>query len=329
MFASRSALMRQAVEEAGSQLRKIGVDFRGPINVFKIIHKMGIELMFRPLEGKADGFYLPQSTSRPKAGILLNSRRSPPRQRYTAAHELCHFLRKDSGRVEVVSEECTFVPQNRPDEEIFADFFAAHFLMPARLVTHFFRKMGLRKGKLDEKDIYRLALCMRTSYEATCNHLLHLEFVSLDQHRALRKIPPRKIKSTWSAGLGHNDIWPIDQKMNDFLLLPIVDDIIQLRLAEIPSTGYVWEVEKGYQEGVLSLEGSQLHFHGPEGGIAQTGERIFSFRVCRHGKKELRLSLKRPWERIGSTTLRFSLRINSSENEFIGHYAKDQLLLAA
>lgn len=328
MFASRSVLMRLAVQEAANQLRRICVDFKEPIDVFQIIHEMGIELMFRPLEGKPDGFYLPQSTSRPKAGILLNSRRSPPRQRYTAAHELSHFLRKDSARVEVISEECAFVSQNRPDEEVFADFFAGHFLMPPKLVTYFFRKMGLRKGELDEKDIYRLALCMRTSYEATCNHLLHLEFISLDQHRALEKIQPQKIKSTWIPRLGHNDIWPIDQKMNDFLLLPIVDDIIQVRLAETPSTGYVWGVENGY-EGVLSLEGSELHFYGPDGQIGQTGERIFTFRVCRHGNENLHLSLKRPWEKIGPTALRFNLRINSTEKEFIGHYAKDQILLAA
>lgn len=329
MFASRSGMMRQAVEEAGSQLRKIGVNFEEPIDVFKIIHEMGIELMFRPLEGKPDGFYLPQSTSRPKAGILLNSRRSPPRQRYTAAHELYHFLRKDSGRVEVILEECTRVPQGRPDEEVLADVFAGYFLMPAKLVTHFFRKLGFKKKeKFDGKDIYRLALCMRTSYEATCYHLLHLEFISLDQHRALKKIQPQKIKSTWIPGLGHNDIWPIDQKMNDFLLLPIVDDIIQLRLAETPSTGYVWGVENGYER-VLSLEGSELHFYGPDGQIGQTGERIFTFRVCRHGYENLLLSLKRPWEKIGPTALRFNLRINSSEKEFIGHYAKNQLLLAA
>ena len=328
MFASRGDLMRQAVVEAGKQLRKIGVNFEDPINVFRIVHEMGIELMFRPLEGKPDGFYLPQSTSRSKAGILLNSKRPYTRQRYTAAHELCHFLRKDSGRIEVISEEYVRVPKSRPNEEVSADFFAEHFLMPSKLVTHFLRRLGLKKYMLNGEDIYRLALCMRTSYESTCNHLAHLEFISPSQHALLGEIRPRKIKLRWAEGLGHNDVWPVDEKMNEFLLLPVVDDIIQIRLAETPSTGYIWGVENE-DEGVLSLKSSQLNFYGPEDQVGETGERIFTFRVAEHGKENLRISLKRPWEKKEPTIYRFSLRISSTEKELFGLYSKKQLLLAA
>jgi len=174
-----------------------------------------------------------------------------------------------------------------------------------------------------------LALCMRTSYEATYNHILHLEFISTKQYTSFKKIPPRKIKSRWGKGLGHNDIWPIDQKMNDFLLLTIVGDIIQIRLAETPSTGYIWEVENNDNKKVLSLEHSELDFCGPKDQIGQTGERIFTFEVIKHGKDNIYIFLRRPWEKNRAAIKKFNLRINSTEKEFIGHYAKDQLLLAA
>lgn len=321
--------MRQAVAEAEKQLRIFGSDFKEPIDVFKMINEIGIELMLRPLEGIPDGFFFPEGRTRRRAGILINSRRPYTRQRYTAAHELCHFFQKDSARVEVISEGCADMPQGRPPEEIFAESFAEHFLMPAELVTHFFRKLNLKKFKLNAEDIYRLSLCMRTSYEATCNHLLHLEFISTEQHTSFKKIPPRKIKSKWRQGLGHNDVWPIDQKMNDFLLLPIVGDIILIRLAETPSTGFIWEVENNDDKKVLSLERCELHFCGPNDQIGQTGQRVLTFEVAKHGKANIHISLRRPWGKKGSAINKFSLRINSTEKESVGHYAKDKFLLAA
>jgi predicted secreted protein/Zn-dependent peptidase ImmA (M78 family) len=329
MFVSRRDLMRQAVAEAEKQLRIFGFDFKKPIDVFQIIHEIGIELMFQPLEGKPDGFFFPEGGTRKRAGILINSRRPYTRQRYTAAHELCHFFQKDSARVEVISEGCADMPQDKPPEEVFAESFAEHFLMPAELVTHFFRKLSLKKFKLNSEDIYRLSLCMRTSYEATCNHLLHLEFISINQHTSFKKIPPRNIKSIWRQGLGHNDVWPIDQKMNDFILLPIVGDIILIHLAETPSTGFIWDIENNDDEKVLSLECCELNFFEPKDQIGQTGERVFTFEVAKHGKASVHIFLRRPWEKMGAASDVFNLRINSTEKEFIGHYAKDQFLLAA
>jgi predicted secreted protein/Zn-dependent peptidase ImmA (M78 family) len=328
MALSRLDIKRQGVAEAEEHLIRIGVDCTKPIDVYKIICEMDIVLMFRPLEGKPDGFYLPQSPSRPKPGILINSRRPHTRQRYTAAHELCHFLKKHPASIDVVTEGSLRVPRSGSKEDVLAESFAEHFLMPARLVTHFFRKLGLKRGELDEKDIYRLALCMRASYAATCNHLFNLGFISQNQHTTLTKIPPKKIKSTWSEGLGHNDIWPIDKRMNDFYILPVVEDIIQIRLPETPSTGYVWQVENE-RRGVLSHEDSMLLFSGEKTLVGQTGERLLTFRVIGHGKEHLRICLNRPWEKKGSTADEFNLRINAAEKEFIGFYAKDQLLLAA
>jgi predicted secreted protein len=311
MALSRMAIMRQGVAEAEDHLIRTGVDCTRPIDVYKIIHEM-----------------VPQSSSSSKAGVLINSQRPHTRQRYTAAHELCHFLKKHPASIDIVMEESLEVPRGKSKEDVMAESFAEHFLMPAGLVTHFIRALGLKTGELDEKDIYRLALCMRTSYTGTCNHLLHLGFISQNQHSRLMEIPPKKIKSTWSEDLGHNDVWPVDQRMNDFHILPVVDDVIQIRLPETPSTGYVWQVEHERQ-GVLSHEDSMLFFSGEQILVGQTGERLLTFTVIGPGQEHLRICLNRPWEKNRSTADEFNLRVHATEKEFVGFYAKDQLLLAA
>jgi len=330
MALSRLDIMRQGVAEAESHLLRIGVDFAEPIDVYRIIHEMGIVLIFRPLMGKPDGFYLPQSPSRSKAGILINSRRPHTRQRYTAAHELCHFLKKHSASIDIVSEGSLQIPRARSKkEDILAESFAGHFLMPARLVTHFIRKLGLKTRELDGESTYRLALCMRTSYAATCNHLLNLGFISQSHHSRLVKIPPKEIKSIWRQDLGHNDIWPVDKRMNDFFILPVVDDIIQVKLPEIPSTGYVWQVETEKHR-ILSHEDSKLSFSDEEALlVSETGERLFTFRVISHGKEHIRICLNRPWEKDGPAVDEFNLLVKAAEKEFVGLYPKDQHLLAA
>ena len=54
MLSSRTAIVRQAVAEAEKHLIRVGVGFEEPIDVYEIINKMGIVLVFRPLEGKTD-----------------------------------------------------------------------------------------------------------------------------------------------------------------------------------------------------------------------------------------------------------------------------------
>lgn len=328
MGRSREDLMRQAIGEAGRLLRRVGFDFTEPVDVFKIINDMGVELMFRPLESEADGYYVPPGPSRSRAGILLNSRRPLSRQRYSAAHELCHFIRNDSARIEFISEEWSTVGKGRADEEVFADFFAGHFLMPPRLVTYFFKKFGLKKGRLDSKDIYRLSLCMRTSYEATCNQLFQYEFISQQQYKIMQNIRPKEIKETWTQGLGQRDIWPIDYYMNNFLLLPSVEDKIEIRLSEIPSTGYIWDIESQHER-LLTFESSVLQFSDIKGQAGQTGIRKFNFSVQRYGSGNLQISLKRPWEKGTPPLEMFCVRISSTEREFEGHYEIRQNLLAA
>ena len=63
-----------------------------PINPFQILTNLGIPFVLRPFK-KYEGIYIPAAGEGdfPIVGINLN--RPITRQRYTAAHELCHHLK--------------------------------------------------------------------------------------------------------------------------------------------------------------------------------------------------------------------------------------------
>lgn len=320
-MALRRNLMKVAVEEAGRSLRSFGVNYTEPIDVFKIIHNNDIELLFRPLLGQADGFYIPPR-GKQKAGVLLNSRRPLSRRRYTAAHELCHFMRKDSARirVETILENFCAVRQGASEDEMLADFFAAHFLMPSRLIVHYYKVLGLRAGPLAPPEVYKLSLCMGTSYSATCNQLANLEFITRDNFERLSKVQPRQIKAQWAKELGHRDVWPINHKMNGLIIIPQVEDTIRVLLPETPSSGYLWHYAAP-EGSILTFESASLHLPDSNEFIGQTGNREMIFRVHAPGRDTLKVRLMRPWEREECAIEAFSLHVVSSQREFNGHYS--------
>lgn len=329
MHASRANLMRIAVEEAGRCLRSFGVRYTEPVDIFRIIHDAQIELFFRPIEGKPDGFYFPPTRKR-KAGVLLNSRRPLSRKRYTAAHELCHFIRNDTTkiRIENTTEDCSLMSQRTSEDEALADFFAAHFLMPPRLITYCYGKLGLKMENLAPSDVYKLSLCMCTSYRATCSQLANLELISRENYARLINIEPAKIKAEWTEKPGRRDIWAITHKMSGLKLMSQVQDIIRVALPETPSTGYIWSPAKN-NNSILQLKSSSLQFSHSVEFVGQTGNRVMIFTVQKPGKETIGINLRRPWKKENNVAENFNLHIFAAEREFNGHYLSQLLPMAA
>lgn len=66
-----------------------------PINPFQVLKDLGISFVFRNFE-RIEGLYMPKSDDSPIEMVVINAKRPIQRQRYSAAHELCHSL-KDAG----------------------------------------------------------------------------------------------------------------------------------------------------------------------------------------------------------------------------------------
>lgn len=127
-----------------------------PINPFQMLVDEGVKFAIRDF-GKLEGVFIPahDKDDIPIVGINLN--RPITRQRFTAAHELCHFFRD--------TEEQLCPIGSRTASEIFADRFASGILMPIRELR---TQVNIRKknGYVDFDDILEIANYFGVSFES-------------------------------------------------------------------------------------------------------------------------------------------------------------------
>lgn len=93
-----------------------------PLNPFQMLRDSGIVFALKRFS-KLEGIYIPASSENDTAIVGINFNRPIVRQRFTAAHELCHHLRD--------ADKHIACPIGQKDAgEYFADKFAAAVLMP-------------------------------------------------------------------------------------------------------------------------------------------------------------------------------------------------------
>lgn len=93
-----------------------------PVNPFKMLKDAGVTFVLNNFD-KLEGVYIPPSSNDDIAIVGINNKRPITRQRFTAAHELCHHL-KDSDK------EIACPIGDKDESEYFADRFASALLMP-------------------------------------------------------------------------------------------------------------------------------------------------------------------------------------------------------
>lgn len=139
-----------------------GAEPEYPVNPFEILKDCGVVFSFRPFD-KYEGLYVPSQgkDDLPVVGINLN--RPITRQRFTAAHELCHHL-KDAG-------SGTICPiGSRSAIERYAESFAASLLMPANAMARQIALRG-RNGMVSPDDVLQIAEFFGVSFSACLNRI--------------------------------------------------------------------------------------------------------------------------------------------------------------
>ena len=132
----RHAVLEGAAKAAEAHerlsLRNRLQDGNAPIDVFGAVKDMEVDFLFRPLDNLL-GAFLPA----PAQGIIVTTQRDLYVQRFTAAHELGHYLL--SHEVSLDDEgSIGFAARGRTHhdlQEVAADAFASEFLMPRWLVA--------------------------------------------------------------------------------------------------------------------------------------------------------------------------------------------------
>lgn len=175
-----------------------------PINPFEIINKFGVVYQFMEFE-KLEGIYcLPEDKDDlPIIGINFN--RNIQRQRYTAAHELCHHIKDQNSNI------CPIKGQKN-DVEKYADQFATALLMPRKQLKQQAEQYA-PKGKVDLLDALYISTYFGTSFEATVYALAYRinmyagDTDSKEIKKAIRKFYPEKKKLELNLDLENVILW--------------------------------------------------------------------------------------------------------------------------
>jgi Zn-dependent peptidase ImmA (M78 family) len=226
-----------ALVAAAEALDGLQIDQSYVIDPFAAISQLGLTLSIAKL-GSLLGAVVPDGTG----GILITSERSPAIQRYTAAHEIGHWLLHER-QLQVDGETEVF---GRPTTEMEreAQLFAGYFLMPPALLNKAVSAYGLNAGRIAPEQVYRLSRDLDVSYEAAARRLRTdrlIEDVDLSEILSVGRM-----RAMQQASAGHRpadglaDMW--DASSDEELVALVVEehDEVFVGLPEQRLAGWSW-----------------------------------------------------------------------------------------
>lgn len=154
-----------AIVEADRTLDFLGIPKDQPVDVFAALSALGLELAIVDLDGLL-GAMLPHG----QGGVLITSQRGSRVQRYTAAHEIGHWMLHHPGPSVDGETEILSTPSSEREQQ--AQLFAAYFLMPPPLVDEVVARHDLRHGQVMPEQLYLASRDMHVSYEAATRRLV-------------------------------------------------------------------------------------------------------------------------------------------------------------
>jgi len=313
LLGTRSAADNHAALRIRDRIERRG----GAIDVFGMIEELGVPLLFRPLDGLL-GACLRLANG--GAGILVTTRRDLHMQRFTAAHELGHFVLEHEGSLD---REIGLPGQtaNRDLREVAADAFAAEFLMPRWLFIHHARRHGWTTDQLRDPLIsYQLSLRMAVSYEATCLGLLAHKILDARAVKKLRAITPKKTKQQVLGSVSLEDpwadVWLLDEHDDANKIEAGPRDLFIANFAEHSGSGYLWDTRSVEDAGFIVVE-SDSEDENP-GTIGGPTRRRFVLKGPPPGVHELALFERRPWDAKGAPLKAVAISISTFGAEVEG-----------
>ena len=273
----------------------LGIDKSIQVDPFASLAKLGVPVIRRRLD-KVAGLYLPGNVQgSAAAGVMVNVVHPLSKQRFTAAHELCHHLRDRTFAIDLDTELFDQALSGASPRERIAETFAAWFLMPKQLVKTVFDSMDIKPNSASPVSIYEASLRMGTSYRATVNHLSDMRFVTRGRADELLRTTPRQIKTTVGArdalaGPRH-DVWLVADPLPSNLVVTKGDAVV-CELDEVPSSGHTWGVSGDTE--ALELAREEFLQHMPDA-VGGSGKHRFIFQAKHHGLAALNFTLARPW----------------------------------
>lgn len=162
--------------------RYFGEDSYSPLDIFSMLkNSEDLTVVFYPMSERISGMSIRNGNIKL---IAINSTLTYGRQRFTAAHELCHLFLHDNFKSIVCNKD---IDQNKDPQEREADMFASYFLAPYESMKDFI-KTKLQKGQhqLDVSDIIRIEQHYGLSRQATLWRLKNDGYLSFEEADRLK-----------------------------------------------------------------------------------------------------------------------------------------------
>jgi Zn-dependent peptidase ImmA (M78 family) len=151
-----------------------------PIDPFRMLADLDIPFTFRDFKNY-EGVYIAADAADERPAVGINKNRSITRQRFTAAHEICHHL-KDSDK----ETFCPIFAKNAIEK--FADRFAAALLMPPPQLR---QQVALYEcnGYIQFDDVLKVADYFAVSFEACLFRIAYMlhKIDGLTDSKSLKK----------------------------------------------------------------------------------------------------------------------------------------------
>ncbi len=226
-----------AIVEADRTLDSLDIPKDQPVDVFAAISALGLELAIVDLDGLL-GAMLPHG----EGGVLITSQRGSRVQRYTAAHEIGHWMLHHPGPSVDGEAEILFTPSSERERQ--AQLFAAYFLMPPPLVDEVVARHGLRHGQVIPEQLYLASRDMRVSYEAAARRLVTHKVINNRELSALLDVNRLDAMRRAFAGRrpadGNADLWLREYAPQHERIEVDEHDEVIVQLPENRTSGWQW-----------------------------------------------------------------------------------------
>lgn len=166
---------KELAEHVLKKIRNMNGSLEFPIDPYELIKNDGIILRFNDFED-LEGIIITDERNQTVIGI--NNNRNYRRQRFTAAHEYCHFL-KDINTDNFETEKIICKINSNSKQEKYANDFASHLLMPSSELKKKCQPFLNKNGFISFENITIVAEYFAISFEA-CVFRVAYEFGYID-----------------------------------------------------------------------------------------------------------------------------------------------------
>ena len=198
-------LKTEAARRALTARKRFGFALDSPCDVYELISKYGLSLRFTNISS-LDGLYLNDGML---GSINVSTLRPSGHQRFTAAHELGHFIFGHGAHLDEKIEDM----ESDSTEEAVADTFARHLLMPKRAVLTGFRGLGATADVATPEQYYAVASWLGVGYSTLIQHARWtLQLIDNARLHQLTLKTPQQIKRRQVPSIswtGRKELWPL------------------------------------------------------------------------------------------------------------------------